>query len=85
MIVARDDKLGNIFVRDVLVMSKVRSEMIGLLTRGAGLRESNCFGTTDHGTVDVPFASMSHWPHENLSAPMNSARPLDRRAAAAVL
>ena len=85
MTVARDDKLGNIFVGDALVMSKVRSEMIGLLTRGAGLRESNCFGTTDHGTVDVPFASMSHWPHENLSAPMNSARPLDRRAAAAVL
>ncbi len=84
MIVTRADKLDNIFVGDVLVMSKARLEMIGLLTLGAGLRESNCFGATDHGAVDVLFASMSHWLHENLSSPMDSVRPPDRGAAAAV-
>ena len=73
MIVTRADKLDNIFVGDVLAISKARLETISLLTLGAGLRESNCFGATDHGAVDVLFASMSHWLHENLSAPMNRA------------
>ena len=66
LIVTRPDTLENIFVGDVNVMSRSSLEIRGLLTLGAGLRESNCYGAVDHGAVDALFASMTHWMDSNI-------------------
>ena len=66
LIVTRPDTLKNIFVGDVKVMSRSSLEIRGLLTLGAGLRESNCYGAVDHGAVDALFASMTQWLDENI-------------------
>ena len=66
LIVTRPDTRENIFVGDVEVMSKISLEVRGLLTLGAGLRESNCYGAVDHGAVDALFTSMSQWLDENI-------------------
>jgi len=67
LIVTRPDNLENIFVGDVEVMSRSSLEMRGLLTLGAGLRESNCYGAVDHGAVDALFTSMTQWLDDNIS------------------
>ena len=66
LIVTRPDTLENIFVGDVEVMSRISLEVRGLLTLGAGLRESNCYGAVDQGAVDALFASMTQWLDENI-------------------
>ena len=66
LIVTRPDTLENIFVGDVEVMSRSSLEIRGLLTLGAGLYESNCYGAVDHGAVDALFASMTRWLNDNL-------------------
>ena len=66
LIVTRPDNLENIFVGDVEVMSRSSLEVRGLLTLGAGLRESNCYGAVDHGAVDALFTSMTQWLDDNI-------------------
>lgn len=66
LIVTNPGTLENIYVGDVEVMSRSSLEIRGLLTLGAGLHESNCFGAVDHGAVDALFASMTRWLHDNI-------------------
>jgi hypothetical protein len=72
MIVTRPDNLDNVFVGDVVVMSNLKGETLGLLTLGAGLRESNCWGAVDHGAVEVLFASMKQWLNANIETLPNN-------------
>lgn len=64
--VRRADTLDDVYVGDVLVRPAAQRDLLGLLTLGAGMRPSNCWGATDDGTVNVLFDSMSRWLRSNL-------------------
>ena len=64
--VRRADTLDDVYVGDVRVLSAGQGQLMGLLTLGAGMRPSNCWGATDHGAVDGLFDSMSQWLRSNL-------------------
>ncbi len=64
--VRRADTLDDVYVGDVLVRPAAQRDLLGLLTLGAGMRPSNCWGATDHGAVDGLFDSMSQWMRANL-------------------
>ncbi len=69
VVVTRADDLDNVFVADIGVLSRGKSELMGLLTLGAGLRQSNCWGASDHGQAGVLFESLARWLHKQRRRP----------------